>query len=354
MRVGGHVNDDGRLGVLRFDGRDDLLLVGEGEFLEGVAIEVAGPRVEDLNDLRARVDLVARVRGDILREEAEDVVQQRGVAFAERLDFAEARLGPRLALDEIRRQREREPDEAEHRRRRPLRRGLAAQRGAQAAQDLADEGARGGRVEVVVERVEGLARAHGRDLDGAALRDGEFDAHRGQRRQNVREQNDAVDAVRVPRLQRDLERGLGDLGPLAEGRVLGHEVAVHLHVPPRLPHHPHRRVPDGLAAGRAQQRRLPRELGCCGGGLARIWCITRRRRRRRRHGGRGHDDGCTAAATAWSSSALEQRRRRRCRGLQAARGVARDEHGDDRGAVERGHRHGAARQRRAGDGCARS
>jgi hypothetical protein len=154
----------------------------------------------------------------------------------------------RAALDAVGGHRVRRADEAEHRR-------LAVDLAAQRAERLADKGARGVGVDQV-HRVDGGLRADRRHLRPRLLEDVEVDAHPRQRRQDVGEEDDAVGLVRVPRLQRDLGRHLGDLGALAEGGVLLAQVAVHLHVPPRLAHHPHRRPLHRLAARRAEQQRV--------------------------------------------------------------------------------------------------
>mmetsp|Transcript_35452 Transcript_35452/g.113260 ORF Transcript_35452/g.113260 Transcript_35452/m.113260 type:complete len:227 (-) Transcript_35452:519-1199(-) len=114
--VGGHVDDDGDLGMLRFDGGDDLLLVSQGELVEGRVVEVAGPGIEDLDDLGAGVDLVTSVLGDICGEHREDGVQQVGILPSHRRDFRELGLRARLAFDEVRRQGEGQAHEAEDRR----------------------------------------------------------------------------------------------------------------------------------------------------------------------------------------------------------------------------------------------
>merc|ERR1719393_192691 len=98
---------------------------------------------------------------------------------------------------------------------------------------LLDEGARGLGVEVLAGEhgVDLLLGAQRRHLGPLLLEDVEVDPHAGKRREDVREQDDAVSPVRVPRLERDLGRDVGDLAALTEGRVRLDQVAVHLHVP---------------------------------------------------------------------------------------------------------------------------
>ena len=55
-------------GQWRYEGSAYHLLVGHGPLLELLRGEVAGPRVEDLDDLRPRVDLVERVLANVLGE----------------------------------------------------------------------------------------------------------------------------------------------------------------------------------------------------------------------------------------------------------------------------------------------
>ena len=99
---------------------------------------------------------------------------------------------------------------------------------------------------------------HGR-LDHRALGIGDIERHPDcrQRREYVREQDDAVGREGAPGLQSDLDDEVRLLGPLPErGVALGQRLVLR-HVPPRLPHHPGRRAREAiLAPRRAHQQRL--------------------------------------------------------------------------------------------------
>ena len=75
-------------------------------------------------------------------------------------------------------------------------------------------------------------------------------------REDVAEQNHAVGLERAPRLKRDLGDQIDRLGPLAEARVLHRQVAVLLHVPPGLAHHPRGRALHGQTLRRANEQGL--------------------------------------------------------------------------------------------------
>ena len=53
--------DEGRVGVFFFDERHRVVGVGLGKDIEIVGARVVRPRLEELHDLRAALDLVARV-----------------------------------------------------------------------------------------------------------------------------------------------------------------------------------------------------------------------------------------------------------------------------------------------------
>mmetsp|Transcript_9181 Transcript_9181/g.37705 ORF Transcript_9181/g.37705 Transcript_9181/m.37705 type:complete len:401 (+) Transcript_9181:787-1989(+) len=223
----------------------DAQRVGLGEELEVVGRDVVGPRLEDLDDLRAAVGLVHRIRSDRVGHRREEAVRERRVRVHHRLDAQ--RVPRRAALDRVGRERPRRADEADERR---LALGLAAQ----VPERLAHEGELRRRVEARRGALEGRDARVGpeRVADGGALggHDVEVDAERGQHGENVREHDDAVHAEGAPALQRQLRRDLGRLGPHAEGVVVG-ELAELGHVAARLPHEPHRRALRLLAARRA-------------------------------------------------------------------------------------------------------
>lgn len=92
---------------------------------------------------------------------------------------------------------------------------------------LADEGA--GLLTVHLgDATDALSRAIGLHHRPFGLGDVELHVHARQRGQNVGKEDDAVGLVGSPRLQADLQRHLGDLRSLPEGRILRAEVAVDL------------------------------------------------------------------------------------------------------------------------------
>mmetsp|Transcript_25486 Transcript_25486/g.71662 ORF Transcript_25486/g.71662 Transcript_25486/m.71662 type:complete len:211 (+) Transcript_25486:226-858(+) len=172
MDIRGHVDNHGRRRVFGFDGLHHPLLVRHRERLVLVLGQVPGPRIKHLDDLGALVDLVAGVVADVVRELRQDAVEQLRVFLAHLFDLRKSRSGPRLALDEVRGQREGQAHKPKDRR-------LVADLFSQLAEDLADERARGGCVELpfTLEFRQVRLRADRRDGDGAAFRDLELDAH---------------------------------------------------------------------------------------------------------------------------------------------------------------------------------
>ena len=170
------------------------------------------PRVEELHDLRAALDLVLAVGDERLGQVVQEGVQHLGVVHHDLLGLEQVPVG--LGLHGVRRERPGRADEAQQR-------GhvlgvalvAAGDLGAQRGQDLAHEGQRRRGVVHGLERAHVLHAAHGRADEGAlALDDVELDAERGQRREDVREHDDAVRAERAPRLQRELDGDVGRLG----------------------------------------------------------------------------------------------------------------------------------------------
>mmetsp|Transcript_98704 Transcript_98704/g.282176 ORF Transcript_98704/g.282176 Transcript_98704/m.282176 type:complete len:228 (-) Transcript_98704:795-1478(-) len=90
------VDDDRDVRVLRLDLGDHLLLVREGKLVVVARREVAGPRVEDLDNLSTIIDLVARVLADVVAEGLEHLVKELRVGKAHLLDLEV--LPRRLAL----------------------------------------------------------------------------------------------------------------------------------------------------------------------------------------------------------------------------------------------------------------
>ena len=160
----------------------------------------AGPRIEDLDRLRAGFDLRAQVVGDHVGEAIAEPVPRRGLRVHERLGPRVA--GRRPAFDRVGGQRERRAAEADQR---------------HASVELAPQ--QPDRLEHVPERLARLERAQpidvGRGADRMcdrrpfALDEIEVQPHRREGQQQVGEENRGVDVDRVDRLQRDRDSELG-------------------------------------------------------------------------------------------------------------------------------------------------
>ena len=211
--------------------------------------QVVRPRVEDLHDLRAAVNLVAHVHAERLGEVREVRVQGFRVLGHDLLGLQQVAVAS--PLHGVRRERPGRAHEAEHR-------ALALDLSPQRAQDLAHEGQR--RVGVVqgLERLDRVHRANGA-LDDRALTfdDVELDAHRGQGGEDVGEHDHAVGLERAPRLHGELDGDLGRLRAVPETVLVG-VLAELRHVPASLAHQPHRRALDLFAARGAEQDGLVR------------------------------------------------------------------------------------------------
>ena len=117
-------------------------------------------------------------------------------------------------------------------------------------------------VEHVAQRLSRLEDAQaidvGRPLDGAfdlrtlALDEVEGQTHRGERQQQVREQNRGIDLEPPNRLQRDLGGQIGRAADLEQG-ILRAQGSVLLHVSPGLAHEPDRGGVNGFAAAGLQK-----------------------------------------------------------------------------------------------------
>mmetsp|Transcript_10583 Transcript_10583/g.35405 ORF Transcript_10583/g.35405 Transcript_10583/m.35405 type:complete len:394 (-) Transcript_10583:144-1325(-) len=241
------VDDDGDIRVLLLDGVDNHLLVREGEEVVVLGGQRARPRVKDLDDLSSGLDLKVRVVSDVLGKVLQHGREEGGIIVHHLLDLEVLRAGS--SLHQVGRQSERKAHEPQHSRRvsHPL---------AQLSEGLLDEGHGGGPVRADLHRVNLLLRPQGLQLRPARLLDVELHTHPRKGRENVGEEDASVHPVRLPRLQGDLRRDLRYLGPLPEGRVLLHELPVLLHVPARLPHHPHRCHLHLLPPGCSQEQRI--------------------------------------------------------------------------------------------------
>mmetsp|Transcript_40778 Transcript_40778/g.96550 ORF Transcript_40778/g.96550 Transcript_40778/m.96550 type:complete len:360 (-) Transcript_40778:76-1155(-) len=236
--------DHGRVRALSLDLRDGAVGIRLGESGEVVRADVVRPRLKHLQHLSAALDLVGRVVCDVLRHVLQERVDDLRVVKHHLLRVEHVLV--RLALDRVGGEGEGRSDEPQQRR-------FALHLLAEGGEDRLQEWHRLLRV---VDRRQGLHLVHGtdgrEDLGAGALDDVELDAHRGQRRQDVREHDHPIGAERAERLQRQLDRDLRRLGPVAE-RVLFAIRPEFLHVTPRLPHQPHRRPVHLLAASRPEQ-----------------------------------------------------------------------------------------------------
>ena len=93
------------------------------------------------------------------------------------------------------------------------------------------------------------------DLRALAFNDVEVDAHAGQRCEDVGEENHAIRLESSEGLHRDLIGEIRVLGAFAKAGVLISQVAVDLHIPAGLTHHPDRRTLHRFTTGCTQQQR---------------------------------------------------------------------------------------------------
>mmetsp|Transcript_3017 Transcript_3017/g.8964 ORF Transcript_3017/g.8964 Transcript_3017/m.8964 type:complete len:305 (+) Transcript_3017:501-1415(+) len=189
--------------ILGLDAGDDALRVRGrklGKLLRG---EVVCPRVKQLHDLCTRLDLIADIIRQLIGQMRQHRVQQRRVVHHHLLRLGAVPVS--LALDRIRGQRPRRPDESQHGR---LITHLLPQR----LQSLRHERQSRRRIvqrdqpRKIVCVPDGIGNDGPRPLDHVKL-----DPHGRQRRQNVTEHNYTIRLERVPRLQRQLDRNGGRL-----------------------------------------------------------------------------------------------------------------------------------------------
>ena len=99
--------------MLLLDERHRLVGVGLRKDIEIVGPQVVRPRLEDLDNLRAAVDLVRRVRCDVFRDMVQERVQNGGLVVHHLLGVEAVLVG--LPLDGVCSKGERRADEAEQR-----------------------------------------------------------------------------------------------------------------------------------------------------------------------------------------------------------------------------------------------
>ena len=178
----------------------------------------------------------------IVGQPVEQLRPQLGLAVHQRLGAGVVLA--RAALDEVAGERERRAGEADERRRAEL-----ADERAHRLGDVRDVVGRRARAAGRGRRRCGTARATTGPMPG---HDVEVDADRLERHDDVGEEDRRVDAVAADRLQRDLgdevgrRAGVEHRVALADLAVLGQRAA-------GLPHEPHRRVRDRLAAAGPQE-----------------------------------------------------------------------------------------------------
>mmetsp|Transcript_3594 Transcript_3594/g.9992 ORF Transcript_3594/g.9992 Transcript_3594/m.9992 type:complete len:409 (+) Transcript_3594:356-1582(+) len=228
------------------DDVDHHLVVRERKHVKVHRRQHPRPRIKHLDRLRARLDLVARVCSNVLRDFSEQRVHDLRLRIHQL--FRDQVVARGATLNTVRRKRVGSPDEPKHG-------GFVSDFGAQVLQRLAHERSALDRVKLV--HACDVVHCSDRLLDDRTfvLRDLKVDPHSGERCKDIREKNDAVGLERAPWLQRNFGRKVGILGALAERRVLPREVLVHLHVPPGLPHHPYRRAFDLFVPCRSDQQR---------------------------------------------------------------------------------------------------
>lgn len=93
------VDDGGDVGVVLFDLVEDLFLVRHGELFVVACRKISGPRIKDLDQLGATLDLVEGVVSDAIGEALKDEVQQFGLVEGHLFDF-EVFFG-RLTFDHV-------------------------------------------------------------------------------------------------------------------------------------------------------------------------------------------------------------------------------------------------------------
>mmetsp|Transcript_12877 Transcript_12877/g.36911 ORF Transcript_12877/g.36911 Transcript_12877/m.36911 type:complete len:342 (+) Transcript_12877:6421-7446(+) len=246
----GDVEDDGQVGALLLGLLDDVGKIWAREDVKVARGELGSPGVEDLDGLGAVVRLVLDVGDHGVGELLQQAVEHVGVAEHELLDVRVVLA--HASLDDVGGQGEGGANKAEHGRL------TAANFLPEPAEGLADVGDAVLRVELG-DRIDLLLGPDGVEDNGPlAGQDVKRDVHAGDRGENVREQNDAVRLEGPPRLKRDLDGEVGVLGALPEGLVDLAHVLIHLHVPARLPHHPHGRPLDLFTAKRAKEEGILR------------------------------------------------------------------------------------------------
>ena len=225
---------------------DERACVGHDERAVVVRRQHADPRVEDLHGLGARRDLAVQVARRRLREDLQQAVPRLGLLVHEPLGVEV--LARRPALDDVGRDRERRPGEADEGNA-PRERLLHAPHG------LEHEGHGGLDVDPAEPRDVALAPHGPADHGPLALRELEPHAERLDDQEDVGKEDRRVHAEPVHGLERDRRGGLRVLAELEEAEALAHG-AILGEVAARLAHEPHGRERDGFPARGAQEWRI--------------------------------------------------------------------------------------------------
>mmetsp|Transcript_8545 Transcript_8545/g.20278 ORF Transcript_8545/g.20278 Transcript_8545/m.20278 type:complete len:309 (+) Transcript_8545:318-1244(+) len=242
-----HVEHHRRLWVPLLHSGNHLLHVVQAVHLKLLRGQVVRPRVKELDDLGAALDLVVEVFDEGVREVVEERVQDGRLVEHHGLGLLAVPVS--AALHRVGREGPGGADEADDRR---LVRDLLAER----AENLLHEREVLVRAEHGPERHDVVHALDGVRDDGTlALDDVEVDAERGQRGEDVAEHDDAVRLVGAEGLEGERDGDVGGLRALPEGedvRILSE----FLHVPPRLPQEPRRSALALLTPRHAQQQRV--------------------------------------------------------------------------------------------------
>ena len=202
-----------------------------------VGAQAPDPAVEQLDGLRARLDLAFQIGGHHARELVHQPVPDGRLPVHEPLGFD---VVPRGApFNRVAGQRERRAGEADQRHA-SIEPAAGQRNGVRHIAEFAPVDQ--------LERVHVRARPDGVvDHGSLAFLEREAEAHRLEREQNVGEDNRGIEREAVDRLKRDLRRQLGRLADFEDG-MLRADGPVFRHVAAGLPHEPHRHAVRGLAA----------------------------------------------------------------------------------------------------------
>ena len=246
LRIAGAEVDDGHT---RRQRPDERRRVGSGITTIVVRREAADPGVENLDGLRARVDLAPQIRREAAGEEREERVPGPLVGAHERLGAGEGTGGS--PLDQVGGDGERRPGEADQRQ-------IVRQLGTRPPHTVIDVGERVG-----IDFRQGVdhapipdRRGDHRPRAGAEL---EPQSERLDRQEQVGEQDRGIDPEPSGREHRGFADQIGRPAELEHRHPLA-QPAVLRHVAARLPHQPDGRERHRLAPAGAQENGCVRRV----------------------------------------------------------------------------------------------